>query len=141
MKDYRWHLFIAITFLCEGMFGLTFKLVGVLGLAGSTDAYVLAYNALALALTLPLLAAERFRLSRHGLACGAGIGLCLGASALFCVRAAIQLDAIVFYPLLVAGEMILVTILSRVFFHERLTPRQIAGVGVAVISIALLSAS
>ena len=74
------------------------------------------------------------------LAAGVLVGLPNYFSSLLLLRALERMPALVVYPMASTGTILLVTVLSALLFHEHITRRQAAGLGLILLALILLHA-
>lgn len=95
------------------------------------------------AVALILCAALAWRKGQKLALSDVGFGLLLGApnyfSARFLLRALSSLPAVVVYPTFSVGTIVLVTLVGRLLFGEKLSRRQILAMGVILLSLVLLN--
>lgn len=134
-----WYKFIILCFLFEGTFGLCFKSVRELNLAESRNMFILLYNLSALGFLIPLvLKTKTIPDAKEG---GAGVatGVCVSVSAIFFVRAILQLPGTVSFPVASASGILLMMVISRLIWKEKSSVWQKLGLLLAVTAIVLIS--
>ncbi len=67
------------------------------------------------------------------------MALCLFANSFFKTLAAQHLSSVLLYPLLQGSALILSTIMSAVFFKEKLTAKCIVGIVIAFIGLIIIN--
>ena len=76
---------------------------------------------------------------RQGSLYAAAEGLCNGATNLLVMVIIGMVASSVFFPVLSCGQMILIFVISAVFYKERFIPRQIAGLVCGLAALVLLN--
>lgn len=77
--------------------------------------------------------------TRLDLGVGSAVGFCFAGSQLATMHALNELPATLIYPIVGTVEVALNVILGRQLWRERLLPRQLAGVGLAILVVLLMS--
>ena len=67
------------------------------------------------------------------------VAVCLFANSYFKTLAAGRLDAILLYPLLQGSSLVLSTVLSAVFFKEKITLKAVVGILLAFVGIVTIN--
>ncbi len=133
-----WSKLILVSFLCAGTADTMFKVVVETGFGYAGNSYILIYNCFALLLALFFCIRQKAKPGRKEIAAGIGTGLCIGAGIMFGMKALMEIPGVVYFPSVSAGNLLLVTLLSALFWKERLSRRQIGGLLVAIASIILI---
>lgn len=133
-----WSKFITASFFCAGAADTMFKVVIEAGLGAARSSYILLYNIFAFSLAASFCLKKRIRPGRREILAGAGTGACIGAGTMFGMMALMELPGVVYFPILSVGNLLLVTLFSRIFWKEKLTGRQAAGVFLAAASIIMI---
>ncbi len=133
-----WSKLILISFLAAGTADTMFKVVIESGFGHARNSYILLYNCAAFILAALFCRKQKIKPGPREILAGAGTGVCIGAGTMFGIRALMELPGIVYFPSLSVGNLLLVTLLSGIFWKERLTGRQAAGLLLAITSIILI---
>jgi drug/metabolite transporter (DMT)-like permease len=133
-----WSKLILISFFSAGAADTMFKVVIESGLGAARNSYILAYNCFALILGILFCRRKRIKPGRKEILAGAGTGICIGAGTMFGMKALMELPGIVYFPALSVGNLLLVTLSSRIFWKEKFSRRQAAGLLLALTSITLI---
>lgn len=64
---------------------------------------------------------------------------CMFVNVFFKTRAALELDAVLIYPLHQGGSMFLSSLMSAIFFKEKITLRAVVGVIIAFVSLLIIN--
>lgn len=133
-----WLRLILIAFAFEGLNGITFMMVREFGLGSGRNTFILSYNLFVLILALSFFSKNKKRLRHKELLLGSLIGITMGTGIIFSMNALMQLPGIVYFPLISGGGLVSVAILSRIFWKERLAPKQILGLVLACLAVILI---
>lgn len=109
------------------------------GLGESRNTYIFVYNFFALLFALAFLSKNKKKIGFKELRFGFLIGTAISAGVIFSMNAVMQLPGMVVFPLLSGGGLVSVTVLSMIFWKERLTLQQSLGLLFACIAIVLIA--
>ena len=138
-KQRAWVKYILACFFAEGACGLCFKAVSVLNLAESRNMFILILCFVAVVLCAAVLLGQRSLPNRKELSYGGLAGIFVGPCAIFWVRGILSVPAIIFFPVFTASVIMLVAVLSRLIWKERMTLMQKLGIGMAVGAAVLIA--
>ncbi|MCR4950733.1 MAG: EamA family transporter [Solobacterium sp.] len=138
------HLFfLLIVLITNGMSDSMAKIYSTIGVQAEETAYMFLVFLFSAVLTTFLLTAETVKTGKKAawkdLAAGILIGIPNYFSAVFLLRALRTIPAVIAYPVFSTGTILIVTAVSYVLFHERLSRRQIAGLCLILVSLVLLN--
>ena len=145
IKDSRKiHLFfLLIVLLTGGAADAMAKVYDIIGIRNEDSVYILLVFFFASILTFFLSEKELKQIkqkhSLRDLAYGVLIGIPNYFSSVFLLKALNGLPAFIVYPVFSCCAVIIVTLLSQIFFHEVLSRRQLAGLILILVSLALLN--
>ena len=131
-KQRAWLKYILACFFAEGAGGLCLKAVSVLNLAGSRNMFILIMCFTAVVLCAAVLFGQRSLPNRKELSYGSLAGIFVGPCAIFWLRGILSVPAIIFFPVVTASVIVLISVLSRLIWKERMTLMQKLGIGMAV---------
>jgi drug/metabolite transporter (DMT)-like permease len=135
-------LLLAVLFT-NGMSDSMAKIYSIYGTQSEEPVYFFILFFLASLITLFLLVHETKtngkKLSFRDLAAGILVGIPNYFSAALLLKALNGIPAFIVYPVFSSGTILIVTFVSSLFFHEKLTRRQAAGVILVLIAIVLLN--
>ena len=139
----KWLLFISVAFVGNGMCSVVqnaqqYKFGG----AENGNFMVLALFISFIALVILAAVFERktfLPVLKQGSLYAAAEGLCNGATNLLVMVIIGMVATSVFFPVLSCCQMILIFIISAVFYKERFLPRQLAGLGFGLAALVLLN--
>ncbi len=139
----KWLLFISVAFVGNGMCSVVqnaqqYKFGG----AQNGNFMVLALFISFIALVILAAVFERktfLPVLKQGSLYAAAEGLCNGATNLLVMVIIGMVATSVFFPVLSCCQMILIFIISAVFYKERFLPRQLAGLGFGLAALVLLN--
>jgi drug/metabolite transporter (DMT)-like permease len=135
---------LAVMLSC-GVADTTAKVFETYGERSKDGLYFLILFCTAAILALGLLLHERHRtgakLIWKQVLAGIAVGIPNYFSSVLLLRALTGLPAIIVYPCFSIGTVLLITLVSTVFFHEPLDKRKIAGLAIILLSVILLNIS
>lgn len=134
-----WLLLMLLCFLLEGVFALCFKMIKELDLEDSQLSFLLLYNAVAMIGAVAMLLKSRSLPQGKELKIGLLTGLLIGISSIFWLRAIIQLEGIVFFPVATVCAILMLALSSQLIWRERISWIQRLGIAVAIAAILLIS--
>lgn len=134
-----WILCITATFILDGVFSTCFKLVKEMELESSRHMFLLLLNCVAFTVVATSTLVRRRLPRRTELKRGLLSGLCIGLSAIFWVEAIMMLPGIVFFPSATILGIIIILILMRVVWQEKLGRRQLYGAVLAIAAILMIA--
>jgi len=130
---------LIILLVCGGLTDFTSKIYEEMGSAALSDHYLLMTFAAAMLLCVLLAAVKKQRITLYD----AGLGLLIGIpnyySARFLLASLSSVPAVVAYPTVNVGTIVLVTLCGALLFKERLTSRQRVAMGMILVSLVLLN--
>ena len=115
------------------------KIFEEMGSAAQKNHFLLITFAVALIFCILLARSRSERLTAKDAAFGLLIGIPNYLSSRFLLLSLSHIPAVVAYPTYSVGTIVLVTLLGRALFRERLSRRQLAALGVILVSLALLN--
>lgn len=118
----------------------TSKVYEELGSAALKDHFLLTTFLVALILCGILCAVKKERITRREILFGLALGIPNYFSARFLLLSLSQIPAVVAYPTYSVGIIVAVTLAGLVLFHEKLSKRQMAALGVILAALVLLNA-
>jgi drug/metabolite transporter (DMT)-like permease len=130
-----------MSFLLDGIFATTFKLVKELDLAASRYMFMLLFHFVALVILAGTATARSAVPRRLEVRRGIQSGLCVAISGLFWIEAIMLLPGIIFFPVATVSGVILTMVIMRLAWNERLNPSQLCGLALALAAIAMISAT
>ncbi|MBQ7520100.1 MAG: EamA family transporter [Clostridia bacterium] len=134
---------LLMTLLASGFSDVMAKLFERVGSRGEDRLYFFCLFATAALLTSLLTLRERRRSGKHLLPAELAMGILVGLpnyfSSFLLLRSLISLPAFLVYPLFSTGTILAVIAFSVPVFHERLTRRQVVGIVMILIALALLN--
>ena len=140
--DFSLGLLLAVLFT-NGMSDSMAKIYSIYGTRNEEPVYFFILFFLASLITLFLLVRETKKggkkLSFRDLLAGILVGIPNYFSAALLLKALNGIPAFIVYPVFSSGTILIVTFVSSLFFHEKLTRRQAAGVILVLIAIVLLN--
>lgn len=125
--------------LCGGLTDFTSKIYEELGNAALSDHYLLYTFGAACLLCAALAAFRRQSMTLRDAAFGLLIGVPNYYSARFLLASLTSVPAVVAYPTVNVGTIVMVTLCGMAFFREKLTRRQWCAMGVILAAIVLLN--
>ena len=134
-----WFKLILFSFLFEGLFWTSEKVVGELGLGKLRNNFIFVYNLFAAIIGILFLIKVRKRPRKEDIFLGGLIGLMFCGAAFFCMQAVLELPGIIYFPIASVGGIVWVTFLSHVIWREKLRRTQVWGLLVACSSLILLT--
>ena len=139
----KWLFFISVAFVGNGMCSVVqnaqqYRFGGVQN--GNFMVAALFISLVALVVLAVIFERKTFLpVLRQGSLYAAAEGLCNGATNLLVMVIIGMVASSVFFPVLSCGQMILIFVISAVFYKERFIPRQIAGLGCGLAALVLLN--
>jgi drug/metabolite transporter (DMT)-like permease len=135
----RYRTLAAIFFVSNGMTSIGMKAASEMPVKRSVFLALLLMNAFAAVFALVVVIAERKRLVWKNTWVGAlgGIGSAVGGLAT--CRAAQMVPGYVVFPVSSGGTLLLIVLIARLGFKEKIGPYGIAGIAVGIAAITLLS--
>jgi drug/metabolite transporter (DMT)-like permease len=130
---------VAIAFLGNGLTLLGMQAVGRLSVAGASLAALVAMYAAGTAITLVQSAARPRPLRLRNVLAGIMGGAGSAVGVLYTVTATERLPGYIVFPLISGGIIVVVAIVGRVAFRERIGPWAMAGIAAGVAGIVFLS--
>jgi len=132
-------LYLSIAFILSGVGALIAKMLVAASLEQHRNVYFISLFATMLVIALGVDLSTRRPPSVKELLYGGAMGLSGIGNYWFIIRALRDIPGIVAFPFRTCGSIVLTLIVSRVVWRERLKPREIAGVVLAMAAIALMS--
>ncbi|MBE6128107.1 MAG: DMT family transporter [Erysipelotrichaceae bacterium] len=137
-------LLLAVLFT-NGMSDSMAKIYSTYGVLNEEPVYFFVLFLVASLVTLCLLVHERKtngnKLSLRDLAAGILVGIPNYFSSVLLLKALNGIPAFIVYPVFSSGTILIVTLVSSLFFHEKLNRRQLTGLVLVLISIIFLNLS
>jgi drug/metabolite transporter (DMT)-like permease len=137
-------LLLAVLFT-NGMSDSMAKIYSTYGVLNEEPVYFFVLFLVASLVTLCLLVHERNtngnKLSLRDLAAGILVGIPNYFSSVLLLKALNGIPAFIVYPVFSSGTILIVTLISSLFFHEKLNRRQLIGLVLILISIVFLNLS
>ena len=137
-------LLLAVLFT-NGMSDSMAKVYSTYGIPNEEPVYFVVLFLVASLVTLCLLVHERNtngnKLSLRDLAAGILVGIPNYFSSVLLLKALNGIPAFIVYPVFSSGTILIVTLISSLFFHEKLNRRQLTGLVLVLISIIFLNLS
>ena len=115
-----WGFLITAAFLAYGLLMTVNKAFGESGSAGNRFGYLSVYFGAGLVVSMALHVCRKPPTHKPDVLLGAGIGLCSVVGAFFLLRALARADAIIVFPSVSAGCVVMVAPLSALLFREKL---------------------
>ncbi len=139
----KWLIAVAVSFVCNG-FCSVIQTAQQRAFGGQyNSSFMILALAIGGAVSLLIgLITERRQLPgvlHHGLVSAALCGLCNGATNYLVMVIVAAVAASVFFPVLSAGQIVLLFILSVTVYKERFLPRQLVGMLLGLVSLVLLN--
>ena len=125
--------------VCGGLTDFTSKIYEEIGSAALSDHYLLYTFGAALLLCTALALYKKQGLTLADTAFGLLIGIPNYYSARFLLASLASVPAVVAYPTVNVGTIVLVTLSGVLLFREKLSRRQIAAIGVILVALTLLN--
>lgn len=110
-----------------------------LGASAFKDSYLVVTFLSALACTGILLLRSRERVGLWDILCGVLIGIPNYFSTRFLLAALEQIPAVVVYPVFSVGTIVVITLMGLLLFHERLSRKKWAALGIILFALVLLN--
>jgi multidrug transporter EmrE-like cation transporter len=135
----RYRTLVPIFFLTNGLVMITQKAVSEIGSPAAVPMAVLFMQIAAVVPAIIAVLLARRPFDRTSLWVGAlgGLGGTIGT--VFVCLAARQLPGYIVFPISGGGNLLLVALIARIAFKEKIGPYGIAGIAVGIAAIALLS--
>ncbi len=133
-----WSKLIIASFLCAGITDTMFKVVIEAGFGHARNSYILIYNCFSLALAALFCWKKQIKPGRKEIIAGMVTGSCIAGGTFFSMRALMEVPGVIYFPSLSVGNLLLVTLFSRLLWKEKLSRRQLAGLIIAITSIVLI---
>jgi len=130
---------LVILLIAGGSTDVLSKIYEELGSSALSDQYLLYTFAVALGLCVLAAMAKRQRLTVSDVAFGLLVGVPNYFSARFLLLSLSSVPAVIAYPTYSVGTIVLITLVGRTFFQERLSRRQVAAMGVILAALVLLN--
>lgn len=138
-------LFLLAVLFTNGMSDSMAKIYSIYGISYEEPVYFVVLFFTSSLVTLFLLVNETHQARRktnlRDLAAGILVGIPNYFSSFFLLKALNGIAAFIVYPVFSSGTILIVTLISSLFFHERLSRKQIVGLGLILVSIVLLNLS
>ena len=135
----KYALGLVILLAAGGSTDVLSKIYEEMGSGALADQYLLYTFFVALALCTLLAAAKRQKLTGKDIAFGLLVGVPNYYSARFLLLSLSAVPAVVAYPTYSVGTIVLITLVGRAAFHERLSRRQMLAMGVILMALILLN--
>ncbi len=136
-------LFLLVVLFTNGASDAMAKVYSVLGVSSEQSVYFFILFLSASFLTFLLLLNEKQRTgkkaARRDLAAGIAVGIPNYFSSVLLLRSLASIPAFIVYPVFSTGAILLVTLISIPLFHERLSRRQVTGLGLILFALVLLN--
>jgi len=140
-QNYRmWVIFMLLAFVGDGVFVFSYKVVKEWGLTESGNIFILLYNAITFIFAGAMVIGKRTVPNGKEIRLAVPAGICIAGSAIFWIRAVFQLKGIVVFPVATGAGIVLMAVLSRLIWREKVTTWQGIGIGIAVAAIVLIAA-
>lgn len=136
-SGFRWGLIALL--LLSGMGDAMAKIFEESGLNGMADWFLLFTFATALPFALLLMAVKGQRIGKWEILFGAAIGIPNFFSSKLLLQALETIPAVVVYPVYNVGVILVVTVTGVLLFRERLSRRQMVGLGLILGALVLLN--
>lgn len=130
---------LVILLVAGGSTDVLSKIYEQMGNSALSDQYLLYTFFVALALCALLAACKRQKLTKQDIAFGLLVGVPNYFSARFLLLSLSAVPAVVAYPTYSVGTIVLITLVGRVVFGERLSRRQLLAMGVILAALILLN--
>ena len=130
---------LVIMLIAGGSTDVLSKIYEQMGNPALNDQYLLYTFFVALALCALLAAAKRQKLTAADIAFGLLVGVPNYFSARFLLLSLSAVPAVVAYPTYSVGTIVLITLVGRTLFKERLSRRQLMAMGVILAALILLN--
>ena len=124
---------------CGGLTDFTSKIYEEMGSAALSDHYLLYTFSAACVLCAALAVAKRQRLTLRDAAFGVLVGVPNYYSARFLLASLASVPAVIAYPTVNVGTIVMVTLCGMLLFREKLSRRQWAAMGVILLALVLLN--
>lgn len=142
--DFSLLLLLAVL-LTNGMSDSMAKIYSIYGLLNEEPVYFFILFLIASLVTLLLLVYETKtsgkKIALRDFAAGILVGIPNYFSSVLLLKALNGIPAFIVYPVFSSGTILIVTLISSLFFHEKLSRRQLAGLVLVLISIVFLNLS
>jgi drug/metabolite transporter (DMT)-like permease len=135
----RWPVWLVVSFLAQGGWNIVVRATGEFDADTARLAFLLLAFSGSAALTVPIAAARRHRMSRRELLFGGALGLCSVLGTGSRMLALKWLPGVVVFPVTTAMVMVLVQLASAVVWKERLGSLGIAGIVSAIAALVLMN--
>lgn len=133
----KWGLILLL--LCGGTADVMSKLYEENGSQELKSMYILSTFVIASVLCTLLALVKKQHVTKKDLLCGIALGLPNYFAAVFLLNALHSVPAIIAYPTFSVSTIITVAICGLIFFHEKISRRQVMAIGLILISLLLLN--
>lgn len=134
-----WKYLLPVLLFCGGVTDSMANVFDKVGDSALKDYYLFYTFAAALLCSLLIMLSKRERVGRRELIAGVMVGIPNYFSTRFLLLALGEVSAVIVYPAVSAGTIILVALAGRVFFGETLSLRKRAALGVIALALVLLN--
>ena len=130
---------IAISFIFNGFLILSFKVVNEVGLSKFTPLVLFTAYGVSSVITGIAVVNSRIKIQRKSVLIGMLSGFSSIAGVTAYIAAAGVIPGYIVFPLVNGGTLLLVALVGRIFFHEKIGIYGIAGIIAGIVSLILLS--
>ncbi|MDO4977076.1 MAG: SMR family transporter [Eubacteriales bacterium] len=132
-------LLLIILLICSGFADSTANIYDKLGQSNLKDAYLFYTFAAAALCAFALWIKEKQKICRYDILCGIVIGIPNYLSARFLLLALHQMKAVIVYPVYSVMTLVVISIVSLLFFKEHLSKKKVIAIGLIMVSLALIN--
>lgn len=130
---------LLLLLMVSGASSIVTKLFQMNAKIGYTDVYLIAVFSFAIVFTLfPLLKSKK-KIKPIDIIIGLGVGIPNYYNSKFLLYSLEELQSSVVFPVFAVGTILLITIISRLLFGDKLSTRQKFGLAIIIIAVALLN--
>ncbi len=134
-----WLKLVLASFLLCGISDTTWKMAGETSGGYAVNTYIFFFHTFALISAVIAAIIMKKKITRIEFLLGAIVGFTLGVGGICSMKAILQIPGIVFFPVSSGGSLLTVTVMAHILWKEKISPKQIAGLILAVVSIVLIS--
>lgn len=138
-KKASWGWLLPVLLLCGGITDSMANVFDKIGDPAVKDYYLFYTFGAAFLCALLLLLAKRGRIGRWEIISGVLVGIPNYFSTRFLLLSLEKVPAVIVYPAVSAGTIVLVSVAGVFFFHEKLSRRKISALGIICLALVLLN--
>ena len=134
-----WLRYISLCFIFNGFIGVAAKMVHEAGFDQYRATYLIICSCTALVFVSVFLAVKKKIPARKDIIVGSIMGIFWVAAITSALLALSKLPGIIYFPVLLTGNIVLTCFVSRIFWKEKLGLNGILGITFALVSVFLLT--